>query len=302
MTVMLRNLLLLLFVFLMLPSVSEAQRWKRRRYELSLGLGASNFLGDLGGANQIGTHYFRDLNWVETRYAAALGLRYKLSEYFALNTHLTYARVAGDDKLTQEYFRHYRNLNFSSPILEFNVNFEAAFQKEQLGHIYRLSRVRGIKGYELYTYGFAGLGIFYFNPTTELNGQTYDLHDYHTEGEGLPGGPPNYNLVGVCIPIGIGFKYTIDQDWGIGLEIGIRKTFTDYIDDVSSNYYINPQLLASTYGPIANQLADRSNGSQPQITAPGAQRGQSKYNDSYMFAIFSVNVKIRNTTNMLPRF
>src|ERR1700679_1799498 len=108
MQIKLRNLILLAFVLLMLPSVSEAQRWKRRRYELNFGVGASNFLGDLGGANQIGTHYFRDLNWVETRFAAALGLRYKLSEYFALNTHLTYGSVAGNDALTEEYFRHLR--------------------------------------------------------------------------------------------------------------------------------------------------------------------------------------------------
>src|SRR5436853_6939271 len=112
MIIPLRNLILLLFALLMLPSVSEAQRWKRRRYEMSLGLGASNFLGDLGGANQIGTHYFRDLEWSKTNLAAALGMRYKLGEYFAVNSHITYAQLAGDDKLTQETYRNYRNLNF----------------------------------------------------------------------------------------------------------------------------------------------------------------------------------------------
>src|SRR5262245_24272029 len=126
-----RNLLLLLLGLLMLPAISDAQRWKRKRYELSFGVGASNFLGDLGGADQIGTHYFKDLNWTSTRLVVAAGLRYKLSEYFAVNSHLTYAKVTGDDALTNEPSRHYRNLNFESPIFEYNINFEGSFQTEQ---------------------------------------------------------------------------------------------------------------------------------------------------------------------------
>lgn len=105
--------LLILTALLLAPAISEAQRWKRQRYEFSFGLGISNFLGELGGANQIGTNYFRDLEWSLTRMAASVGLRYKLSNYFALKSHLTYGRITGDDKLTTEYFRNYRNLNFS---------------------------------------------------------------------------------------------------------------------------------------------------------------------------------------------
>src|SRR5947208_1218251 len=217
----LRNLLLLLFALLMLPSVSEAQRWKRRRYEMSLGIGASNFLGELGGANQIGTNYFRDFEWSETRFALALGLRYKLSEFFAFNTHLTYGSVAGDDKLTNEYFRHYRNLNFHSHIFEWNLNFEAAYQQEQIGHRYRLRRVKGQKGYEIYAYGFAGIGIFNFDPKTEYKGVEVRLQPLGTEGEGLVPTRSKYALWQFCIPIGFGFKYTIDVKWGVGLEFGM---------------------------------------------------------------------------------
>ena len=65
---------------------ASAQRWKTMRYEIQYGLGAGNFLGDLGGANQIGTHYFKDFEWVETRPAISLGMRYKLTEFFALKS------------------------------------------------------------------------------------------------------------------------------------------------------------------------------------------------------------------------
>src|SRR5438874_4440083 len=165
----LRLITLVLVLLVGIPTLVNAQYWKRHRYEFSLGIGATNFLGDLGGADQIGTHYFKDFEWTMTRFAAAVGMRYKLSDFFAANAHLTYGRVAGDDKLTKEFFRNYRNLNFFSDIYELNVNFEAAFQQEQLGHRYRLKRVKGIKAYEIYCYVFAGGGGFYFDPKTNFN-------------------------------------------------------------------------------------------------------------------------------------
>ena len=187
--------LLILTALLLAPAISEAQRWKRQRYEFSFGLGISNFLGELGGANQIGTNYFRDLEWSLTRMAASVGLRYKLSNYFALKSHLTYGRITGDDKLTTEYFRNYRNLNFFSDIYEFNVNFEGAFQQEQVGHRYRLRKVRGMKGYELYTYAFVGVGVFYFDPKTTYKGTTIRLQPLGTEGQGLIPSRNRYSLV-----------------------------------------------------------------------------------------------------------
>lgn len=231
-----KKIILVLLAILIVSTLdSDAQRWKRQRYEFSIGAGATNFLGELGGANQIGTNYFKDLEWSMTRFALAVGLRYKLSNYFALNSHLTYGRVAGDDKLTTEKFRSYRNLSFFSDIYEFNINFEGAFQQEQIGHRYRLKKVKGLRGYEIYMYGFAGLGVFYFDPRTEYNGSVVRLRNLGTEGQGLVPTRSKYSSIGICIPVGLGFKYTIDRYWGVGLELGIRKTFTDYIDDVSTD-------------------------------------------------------------------
>ncbi|MCX6276275.1 MAG: DUF6089 family protein [Bacteroidetes bacterium] len=295
----------LLLLLIILPSLVNAQRWKRQRYEFSIGAGVTNFLGELGGANQIGTHYFRDLEFSQTRLAAALGLRYKLSNYFAVNTHLTYGRVSGDDKLTTEKFRHTRNINFFSDIYEWSLNFEGAFQQEQIGHRYRLKKVRGLKGYELYTYLFAGVGVFYFNPKAEFQGQTYNLRDYNTEGQGYVPTRKKYSTIQLCIPLGIGFKYTIDRQWGVGLEFGIRKTFTDYIDDVSTTYIDLSQYQSGEQYDVGQFLAnpsDRSDAEAGRITAAGQQRGDPRYKDSYMFAVFSVNYKIKTGRNNLPRF
>ena len=293
-------LLVLLTILFLSPGISEAQRWKRQRFELSVGAGVSNFLGELGGANQIGTNYFKDLEWSLTRVALAAGLRYKLSNYFALNTHITYGRVTGDDKLTQETFRNYRNLNFTSDIYEFNVNFEGAFQQEQIGHRYRLRKVRGARGYELYTYAFVGAGIFHFDPKTVYQGETLRLQPLGTEGQGLLPSRKKYSLFQFVIPVGVGFKYTIDNTWGVGLEIGIRKTFTDYIDDVSTTYFDFENYPDAD--PLAAALGDRSNQTQPEITEPQQQRGDPRDKDSYMFAIFSINYKLKSGRGRLPRF
>ncbi|MBP6334095.1 MAG: outer membrane beta-barrel protein [Bacteroidia bacterium] len=293
-------LLFLITITLLSTASTDAQRWKRQRYELSIGAGVSNFLGELGGADQIGTNYFKDLEWSLSRVAIAAGLRYKLSNYFALNSHLTYGRVTGDDKLTQEYFRNYRNLNFFSDIYEFNVNFEGAFQQEQIGHRYKLRKVRGARGYEIYTYAFVGAGIFYFDPRTIYQGQSLRLQPLGTEGQGLIPSRNKYSLLQFVIPIGVGFKYTIDNTWGVGLEIGLRKTFTDYIDDVSTTYFDFENYPEAD--PLAAALSDRSNQSDPNVTAPQAQRGDPRDKDSYMFAIFSINYKLKTGRGRLPRF
>ncbi|MGI8893443.1 MAG: hypothetical protein ACR2GN_08275 [Bacteroidia bacterium] len=284
----------------------RSQRWKAYRYEFSFGLGVSNFLGELGGANQIGTNYLKDLELNQTRFAASAGLRFKLTEFFALKGNLTYGQVSGEDALTEEFFRSYRNLSFKSIILEANLNFEASFMREQFGHRYRLRGVRGKRGYEMYVYGFAGIGVFHFNPKAFYEGKWHKLQPLGTEGQGIVPSRKKYGLVQLCIPLGFGFKYTFDRRWGIGLEYGMRKTFTDYIDDVSRTYYDN-ELIAQANGPVAAALADRSlteeyNGDFNFVTGAGEQRGDPRDKDAYMFAIISINYKILTGRDLRPRF
>src|SRR6187399_488122 len=115
-----RKLYILLFIILVMPGIVNAQRyrnrWKAYRTEVHFGAGPSNFLGELGGADQIGTNYLKDLEINQTRLSLCGGLRYKLSPMFALNTKMTYGKVTGDDNLTKEFFRNYRNLNFKTNI------------------------------------------------------------------------------------------------------------------------------------------------------------------------------------------
>ena len=158
----------------MLPAFSNAQRvrarWKAYRFEWSGGIGASNFLGELGGANNVGTHGFKDLEFTTTRPNICVGLRYKLTPFFALHSHITVGGVSGDDKLTNEYFRKNRNLNFRSTIYEINCNFEASLLAQKEGGLYKLRGIRRSSTYEVSAYAFAGIGLFHFNPKGKIDG------------------------------------------------------------------------------------------------------------------------------------
>jgi hypothetical protein len=100
--------------------------------------------------------------------------------------------------------------------------------------------------------------------------------------------------------LGGGFKYFIKEDLYIGLEILHRKTFTDYIDDVSTKY-IDPiyfsQYLDPADVPVAYQLHNREpfrNITRPTI---GKQRGDSKEMDSYFSTILRFGWRLNGNSS-----
>ena len=74
-----RIVFLSLIVFVLLPNFADAQRWKRYRRQIVGGIGVTNFLGDLGGANAIGRDGFVDLDFGATRPSLFVGYRYQLN-------------------------------------------------------------------------------------------------------------------------------------------------------------------------------------------------------------------------------
>lgn len=308
------NKKILLSLLLILPLLASAQYRKPKykkannfttknkvRKEYVIGFGAANFLGELGGANQIGTHFVKDFEFSATRPSAQLGIRYKFAKRFAVKGGFYYQLLNGNDNLTKEPYRHNRNLSFRSNILELSAQAEFYITKEQQGHRYKIKNAKGIKNYDFQAYLFLGVGGFYYNPQTKYHGNWVNLQPLSTEGEGLPGGAKKYSRVSVCIPYGIGAKYSINKDWSVGLEAGIRKTFTDYIDDVSSVYYDNAKLAAAK-GQTAAAVADPSLNRYPAElggdatgawqSAAGQQRGDTKYKDAYMFLNVTVAYKV----------
>lgn len=258
--------------------------WKHQRKEIYFGVGASNFLGDLGGLNRIGTDYSpMDLEWALTRPSGHVGFRYRLKPWLTTKTHLQYGILKGDDALTQEPSRHYRNLRVRTHLFEVAQHFELIiFNNEHFGKRYKLHGLKGMRNKNTLVYLIGGFSFFGFIPQGPGDGGWTNLRPLNTEGQGLPGGPQPYKFYNFGIPMGGGVKIGIDALWRITFELTYTKTFTDYLDDVSSVYYDNSAIEVA-YGPTAAYFADPSTGEFANWTNPGEMRGDSKQKDAYLF-------------------
>jgi hypothetical protein len=154
--------------------------------------------------------------------------------------------------------------------------------------------------YRVGPYVFIGGGLMHMNPKANYNGSLVALQPLHTEGQGFDGvTTKEYNLYQPIIPIGVGIRYNVTSDFVIGFEYGNRKTFTDYMDDVSTSYvsqsdfndYFSSDPISAA---VAYDLSQRSNELDPEgiysdITAPGQQRGDPTQKDHFTYVGFSFN-------------
>lgn len=261
------------------------RNWSLNKKEILFGIGATNFLGDLGGRDMIGTdHHFIDMDWPSTGIGGMVGFRYRFHPYFATTTTLNIGMLRADDSHTNEVIRNSRNLHFRSIVVELSQRLDIIlFAIEKYGSRYSLrghgSRMKD-KNFQFYLFG--GVGLAYFNPKAQYNGKWTALRPLHTEGQGLDGGPKQYLPVTLTIPYGAGIRFGISKMWRIGLEVSHVRTFTDYMDDVSGSYY-DPAVLGAEYGAEAAYLSNPSH-SNGSWFAPGHVRGDKKHKDSYFYA------------------
>jgi Domain of unknown function (DUF6089) len=242
---------------LFLGSVYKVQA----QVEIGIFAGIANYNGDLV-----------DKLFEAPKGAVEFSLGYQISSHFAIRGELAFAKVAGADSLSEHAHLRQRNLSFQSPIDEASLQLEYA--------VFDLDQKRWTP------YIFGGFGLFVFNPYTfDKQHNKYFLQKLSTEGEGILNYPRPYSRLQIAIPFGGGVKYLLNDNLLLGLEIGLRKTSTDYLDDVSGNYADQTDLLR-VRGPKAVELAYRGGevpGGDPNYPVKGYPRGSSKYKDYYYF-------------------
>ena len=161
-----------------------------------------------------------------------LTVHYELQDQLLIRGAFNFARVNGSDTYSEKPELQQRNLQFESAISEFSVVGEY--------YLFNMNEKR------FSPYGFIGLGIFHFNPYTyDSTGRKVFLKPLSTEGQGIYPNKKPYSLWQPAIPFGGGVKFTITENLRIGIEIGLRKLFTDYLDDVSTSYPDYNDLLAA---------------------------------------------------------
>lgn len=308
-----RTLTLLILLALIASGYdAQAQRWKRYRHEAVFGVGATGFLGELGGGEGAARDLFLDLDPQSTRFCVSGGYRYKLNEIVSLRPSLTYGRLYASDAHSENVFRQSRNLSFRSPIIELAALGEVYIIREKISSRYRVRGIRGALGSSLSAYLFTGVAGFWFNPRGEYNGKWYSLQPMGTEGQGL-NGEKKYSRISMSIPVGFGYKFNISRTMAISAEFGFRYSFTDYLDDVSTRYYDSAEIAAAN-GSDGDAAAYFSNPGIPveredgviidagETGLPGEQRGDPTTNDTYMFAVISLNYKFVSKKRNKPKF
>lgn len=226
--------------------------------ETGLFAGASYYLGDINP----GKHFDQSL------FSAGAVARYNKDDRWAFRFSLLFGQVQASD-ISRNAVEN-RSLAFTSRLTEFSGVVEFNFFPYETGN--------DSKKYTPYIFG--GIGFFFFNPKIG----EYQLSNIGTEGQyfenedgsiGYNGRTP-YAKRGLAIPFGIGFKYSLTDKLALGVEWGMRKTFTDYIDDVSTTYYLD----ASSYNnpDITVRLSDPALSHQPNM-----ERGNSQTKDWYNF-------------------
>ncbi len=317
-----KHLKITLFAIVAMGSVATAsaqakKKFKGKPIEAGFTLGGSNYFGDLSKTVAIG----------ETHLMGGLICRFQYNDFLTLRGNAVYGAISGDDKNFKddiafthtdaadapiEITRGQRNLNFRSDILEFSA----------IGEWNLLGYEESTRTRPYTPFLFAGIGVYKFNPKSQFfymdgvrdatgalihnaqlqqfDGQWIELQTLSTEGQETTkfNDRKRYNLTQVSIPLGVGFKQQVDDYWAYGIEFGVRKTFTDYLDDVSIDY-VDDQIVGGANGYLAAAMKDRSSElTNPNTGLPyerfymGNPRGSMKGSDYYMFLNFTLTRKI----------
>jgi len=245
-----------------------------QKFHIGINGGISNYKGDLPDKIYVDN---------QTKMFGGLLLHYELTEQLFLRAGLNFGAVSASDKFSTSPAFQQRNLSFESAISEFHIGGEL--------YLFNLSLEK------LSPYVFAGIGAFHFDPYTfdSSNRQVY-LKPLSTEGQGIYPNKKPYKLTQPVIPFGGGLKVLISENLMMGFEIGFRKLFTDYLDDISTTYADYNDLLAAR-GQLAVDLSYRGDevpGGNPAYPAKGTQRGSSAQKDLYYFAGLNISLRLGN--------
>ena len=264
------NTLLLSILFLCI-STTESNAQYQPNQEFGILGGAGYYIGDMNS-----THFNN------SRIAGGITYRKNFDRRFSFKSSALYTNVYADDKNSNDAIKENRNLHFKSDIIELSGQMEFNFLPYETGNSL----------YNWTPFIFTGVSIFNYNPKAEASdGQWYNLQELGTEGQGTTSfqDRKKYSLTQLSIPFGGGVKIGVSDNFNIIFEYGLRKTFTDYIDDVSTTYAGIP----SEFTNIAIELADQSIDG-PQIA--GVARGDETNKDWYSFSGITLSFRLQGKT------
>ena len=256
-----------------------AQYSIRQEGEFGIGLGAGHYFGDLNTRARLN----------RPKLAGSIFFRKNFGNYIALRVGASFAQLGYSDIYNkQNTYMQSRNLSFNSKVWELTLQGDFNFFRFMPGE----------PEYSFTPYVTVGAGVFSYDPYAFLNGEKIFLRPLGTEGQGSSRYPERsqYSSMAISIPIGAGFKYSLNERMNIGFEILHRFTNTDYLDDVSKTYVDLSIFPPNPDGSDSNAklLSDRSYEVGEPIGIDGRQRGNSKQKDQFVTAMFTISFNLQS--------
>ncbi len=242
-------------------------------------------------------NYQGDLNpnsfsFQHSKFASGIIVRKPLNRWVTARASIFTGKLTAADSWNRDYLKP-RNLSFTSSITEATIAFEVTL----------LDPSRSL----ITPYMYGGLTYFHFNPwALDQSGNKTYLKPLSTEGQGLPEYPGQkpYPLYQWALPFGGGLKYAVSDGFSVGIDFSQRKTFTDYLDDVSS-HYVDAAVLERAKGRKAIEMAYRSDeipGGRPDFPAHGEQRGTPSEMDWYYYLGLTFEIKLNQVGGIFELF
>ena len=287
-----KKLLLLSAIFLSIGSL-------KAQYDMDFGfqLGATNYVGDVGYAPE--SRDYLDISLRTTNFAVGGFYRYSFTPNIAAKIQVNYLRLSGADSLSDNPVRYGRNLSFRTDVLEAALTGEYAFFT--MNDLNRRSRSR----VDFKSYAFAGIGAAFFYPYAQYNDRWYYLRPLQTEGT-----ENAYDEMTISVPMGLGVNFTFNKKIRLGLEASYRMTFTDYLDDVSTDYaadtelpftesFLFSQRSQEVYlsGDLREGMPDPRYYGYNEGNQQGAIRGNPDNNDGFFMMQFTLSWVINSGNN-----
>jgi hypothetical protein len=254
-------------------------------------VGASNYMGELTkGSLPVLS---------ESHLAGGAMIRYNFRSSLSLRASALFMNISGTDAnfAAEDAFRERRNLSFRSRMWEFSGGLE--------WNILGWQQTR--KTYPATPYLFASLAVFRFNPEAQFfynpsfhhpslegqDGKWIELQPLSTEAQETTknNDTKRYPLTQISIPFGVGYKIMLNDYWTAGIEFGLRKTFTDYLDDISTKYW-DDNIVGGAGGFMSRAMKDRSEEAGFQRFEEDVMRGNPQTKDWYMFGGVSITYRI----------
>lgn len=170
-----------------------------QRAEIGFGIGTWNYTGDLS----------RNYNILNVKPAGTIFYRSNLGRAISFRTSVTAGKIGASDARPIDAFASSRGASFNLFLYELALATEYHFLDWR-------SEKRPLR---FTPYVVAGMGLF------GMAGQTQKTAEYSS--------------IQPSVQLGIGFKYVLNPLWYLSIEFSTRKTFFDYLDNISEGNTAN---------------------------------------------------------------